>query len=162
MNNFDILETLFRNNSSEEFRIRQINKDDYNKGYMELLSQLTVCGECDYSEWEKRFEIISKNDLIEILVVECLDTKKIVGSITLLIEPKFIRNLGKVCHIEDVVVDKDYRKNKLGTKLLNMCMEYSKAIGCYKVILDCAENVSKFYENNGFEKKSVGMALYLN
>lgn len=46
----------------------------------------------------------------------------IVGSITLLIEPKIIRNFSYVAHIEDLIIHKNFRNIKLAHKLINHCI----------------------------------------
>lgn len=159
--NLSVLETILNKYKTDEYIVKLLNKDDYKKGYFNLLSQLTVCSEPTFEDFLKQIEEINLNDLIKIIVIEHLKENKIIGSITMLIEPKFIRNLGKVCHIEDVVVDINYRSLKLGAQLLLICEEYSKAINCYKIILDCDEKVAGFYEKSNYKKKSLGMAKYL-
>ena len=76
---------------------------------------------------------------------------KIVGATTLLIEPKFIHQGGLVGHIEDVVVDKNYQGKKIGEKVMRYLLEIAQKRGCYKTILDCTEDVKKFYEKLGFK-----------
>ena len=55
------------------------------------------------------------------------NSKKIVGSITVLIEEKLIHNFGKVAHIEDVVVDESMRGFGLGKKLLEIAESFVNA-----------------------------------
>ena len=86
------------------------------------------------------------------------DSKKIVGSITVLIEEKLIHNYSKVAHIEDVVVDESMRGFGLGKKLLEIAE--SECDGCYKIILDCSNENVKFYEKCGYEWKGNEMARY--
>ena len=76
---------------------------------------------------------------------------KIIGAATLLLESKFIHNGGVVGHIEDVVVDKNYQGQKIGEKIILYLLDFSKTKGCYKTILDCADNVKPFYEKLGFK-----------
>jgi glucosamine-phosphate N-acetyltransferase len=45
--------------------------------------------------------------------------------------------------------------------LVEALVEASKAAGCYKVILDCAEHNVAFYEKCGLARKEVQMARYL-
>ena len=94
-----------------------------------------------------------------IKLIKVKETKKVVGSITVLIEEKLIHNFGKVAHIEDVVVDESMRGFGLGKKLLeiaeNECFE------CYKIILDCSNENVKFYEKCGYEWKGNEMARYI-
>ena len=78
----------------------------------------------------------------------------------IIIEKKFIHCLGKVGHIEDVVVDKNQRGHGLGKKIIKYLTKYAKTQGCYKVILDCSSNNMGFYIKCGYENKGVMMAKY--
>ena len=162
MNSLEQLDMILFRNSDDSFKCRKLEVEDFNKGYMELLAQLTVSPKCPESEWIDRFNEINENPLIKIIIIESTEESKIVGTITVLIEPKFLRNLGSVCHIEDVVVDKDHRTHKLGAKLIKMSLEFAKVKGCYKAILDCDDKVTGFYEKQGFSQKSIGMSLYFS
>ena len=68
--------------------------------------------------------------------------------------------MSSVCHVEDVVVDEEYRNMKLGKKLLNFAAEYSRLHCCYKTILNCADDVKIFYEKNGYQCVNNQMAMY--
>jgi glucosamine-phosphate N-acetyltransferase len=68
--------------------------------------------------------------------------------------------LRKVGHIEDIVVDKELNGKGIGKQLINELSEYAKNNGCYKVILDCKEDISLFYEKCGFVKKERQMSKY--
>ena len=61
-----------------------------------------------------------------------LDNNKIVGSTTLFIEQKFIHDGGRVGHIEDVVVRKDYEGRGIGMKLVISLLNCAKEKNCYK------------------------------
>jgi len=82
-------------------QLKNLSLDDYSKGYLELLSQLTIVGEMSKERFEEFF-LKNKND---IYVVEDLEKNKIIGTASLFIEQKFIHGGGKVGHLEDVVVD---------------------------------------------------------
>ena len=151
------LNTLYK----DTYTFRFLEEDDYNKNYFELLSQLTLAEKPDYEDWLKRFNEIKKANLSKIFIVECLEEARVVGTITCSIELKFIRNLGSICHIEDFVVDEKHRNKKIGSKLLNLAKEYTRIVGCYKVLLDSKDDVKGFYEKNGFKKTSNGMTIYL-
>ncbi len=155
------IDSLLNTLSSDDknFLFRYLEKDDYNKDYFTLLNFLTNSPCPRKEEWEERYESIKYNS-IYIFVIEDIRNSKIVGNVSCLIENKFIRNLGRVSHIEDVIVLPECRNKKLGSKLIKLAIEFSQKIGCYKVILDSRNDAIGFYEKFGFEKKSEGMALY--
>jgi glucosamine-phosphate N-acetyltransferase len=163
-NDVNIIEENMKqlNIQNENFIFRQLNVNDYNKNYFELLSQLTVAAKPDYDSWLERFQQIKDANLTKIFVVENTSDNMIIATITCYTELKFIRNLGKICHIEDFVIDEHYRNKKLGSKLIRLAIDYAKSIGCYKVILESREDAIIFYEKFGFNKNSQSMACYLN
>lgn len=140
------------------FQIRKLDIQDYYKNYFNLLQELTFAENTTFNNWEKRMNDINENKYHNIFVIE--ENEKIIASITLIIELKLIRNLGNVSHIEDVVVSKNYRNNGLAKKLIEYCLDYSKKENCYKVILNCNENLIHFYEKFGFQNKNKEMSLY--
>lgn len=143
------------------FVIRPLIYNDYNKNYLFLLKQLTQLDPEQINNDVFNHFVDSLNPKHTIVVVENMDTNKIVGTITTMIEHKIIHNMGFVCHIEDVVVDEKYRGYGLGKLLLETAIQYAKENKCYKTILDCSDNNVGFYEKNGvFEVKGRCMALY--
>jgi len=90
-----------------------------------------------------------------------VDRQKIIATATLLIELKFIRQCGKCGHIEDVVVDQNYRGLRLGVRVVEALITAAKESGCYKVILDCSEGNAVFYEKCGLVRKEIQMVRYL-
>ncbi len=145
---------------NEDYLLRDLEIDDYNKNYFELLSQLTIAPKPSYDEWIKRINEIHNNGLYKIFVIE--SDNIIVGTITIVVELKFIRGLGKIGHIEDFVIDQNYRNKKLGAKLVKKAVEHCKSIDCYKVILDSSDDVKGFYEKMGFKAKANNMVIYFN
>ena len=130
--------------------IRELKKDDLEKGFLKSLDSLKQTSSIEKSKAEEIFEKINANPDHIIAVAEI--EGKIVGSTTLLIEPKFIHEGSLVGHIEDVVVDKEYQGKKIGEKIMEYLLEVSKNRGCYKTILDCTEDVKPFYEKLGFKQ----------
>ena len=63
---------------------------------MNLLEQLTITPKVDKKLFIKTFEQIVNNNNSYLIVIEDLKTQKIAAAGTILIEKKFIRNLGKV------------------------------------------------------------------
>lgn len=129
--------------------IRKLQKEDLDKGFLHTLDSLRQASNTDKKIIEKTFEKINSNQ--DHLIIVALIDGKVVGATTLLIETKFIHNGGKVGHIEDVVVAKEYQKKGIGEKMINYLLRYAKEQGCYKTILDCVDDVKPFYEKLGFK-----------
>lgn len=132
--------------------IRDLKEDDLSKGFLDTLKSLTIVGEIDDADARQRFQEITSDPNYIIKVAEI--DGKIVGATTLFIELKFIHQLGKVGHIEDVVTDKKFQGKGIGKKIIHSLLEDAKRRGCYKTILDCDDNVIPFYERINFEGKS--------
>ena len=127
--------------------IRQIEENDLYNGFLNSLDSLRKASDIEPSKAKSVFEKIRSNPN-HVIFVAILDGK-VVGSTTLLIEPKFIHNGGLVGHIEDVVVNKEFQGQKIGEKLILASLDYAKNAGCYKTILDCLDDVKQFYEKLG-------------
>ncbi len=138
--------------------IRPIHQNDFHKNFTNLLSQLSTTGNITYQNFLSVIDSLNSNHLI--YVIE--DNNQIIASGTLLIEHKFIHNCGKVGHIEDIIVDKNYRGYGLGKKMVNYLVDRSKEFNCYKVILNCNEFNQSFYQKMGFTSKNIEMSKYFN
>lgn len=128
--------------------IRELNKNDFNKGFLQVLCQLNnqVFENYSYSEFERKIEMFKQLNHC-IFVAE--QDEKIVGTVKLIIEPKFYDSVG---HIEDVVVDKNCRGMDLGKKMIKHVTQIAfKKFNCYKVVLNANEQVSKFYKKCDYE-----------
>ena len=129
--------------------IRELRKEDLWNGFLTTLDSLRQASDIDRNKADEIFEKINSNP-DHIVVIAEVDGK-IVGTTTLLIEPKFIHKGGLVGHIEDVVVDKNFQGQKIGEKIMKYLLEFAKNRGCYKTILDCTDDVKPFYEKLGFK-----------
>ena len=135
-----------------EIIIREIEEEDLDKGFLEVLDNLRKTSDLDGHKAKEVLEKIKQNPNHRIHVA--VDGNKVVGTTTLFIEQKFIHRGGLVGHIEDVVVRKDYEGTGIGIKLVRSLLEYAKMRRCYKTILDCNDNVKPFYEKIGFKYES--------
>jgi len=138
-----------------DVKIREIEKSDLEKGFLESLDSLRLASDLGLDKAREVFDKIKSNPNHKIFVAQV--GEKIVGSTTLFIEPKFIHHGGLVGHIEDVVVAKEFQGKGIGEKLIETSLNFAKNCGCYKTILDCAEDVMPFYEKIGFKKHSNSM-----
>ena len=137
--------------------IRELKKEDIWNGFLKSLDSLKLASDIDKTKAEEVFEKINSNPDYIIAVAEI--EGKVVGSTTLIIESKFIHQGGLVGHIEDVSVDKDFQGKKIGEKIMKYLIEVSKNRGCYKTILNCTDDVKKFYEKLGFKQVASELRL---
>ena len=143
-----------------QVKIRQIQENDLFQGFLESLDSLRKASDLEENNAKLVLKKIRSNQNHVIMVAEL--NSQIVGSITLLIEPKFIHQGGLVGHIEDVVVRSELQGKGIGEQLVNATLEYAKNHGCYKTILDCDDNVKPFYEKIGFKRNSNAMRFNHN
>ena len=131
--------------------MRPLAKGDFHRGFLSLLSQLTSVGEISEEQWLQRFNrMLSMQGTYLVTVIEDTSTGQVVGAATLVVEDKFIHGCGRVGRVEDVVVSKDVRGRQLGKLLLATLTLLARAQGCYKVTLNCADPMVKFYNGFGF------------
>lgn len=132
--------------------IKKLEERDLFSGFLKSLDSLRKASDLSEEKAKDIFAKIKSNPNHVVFVV--LLDGKVVGSTTLLIEPKFIHQGGKVGHIEDVVVANEYQDRGIGEKLIKFVLDYAKKNECYKTILDCSDEVKPFYEKIGFKKHS--------
>ena len=140
--------------------LRLLEKTDFNKGFLQVLSQLTKVGDISQTQFNARFEELSSNPAYSVFVGE--KDGKIVCAATLLIEQKFIHQCSNVGHIEDVVVDSSFRGTGVGLALIQRLISHAKSSGCYKVLLDCADKNVAFYQKCGMSDHGHEMVKYFD
>jgi len=136
----------------EEVTIRELKEEDIQKGFLKTLDTLRKTSSITQEKALEIFKEIKTNPKHIIIIAEL--NGEIIGTTTLLVEPKFIHQGGKVGHIEDVVVRKEFQGRKIGQKIIKFVLQIAKNKGCYKTILDCSDDVKSFYEEIGFKQHS--------
>ena len=130
--------------------------------YLNLLSELTLCPNILD---EYFYENLKKINCIGLIIIAWIrlpnEQFEIVGSGTIIIEPKIFRSGMTVGHIEDIVVKSTFRGKKISQNILNKLKDFGIDSNCYKIILDCDESVCNVYTSNGFKIKGIQMAQYL-
>jgi glucosamine-phosphate N-acetyltransferase len=154
--NFVNLNELLNKNNAHIEKIRH--------SYLLLLSELTRTGYIDTTLFVKNIEKVSSMGSIIIGYTGEVEKEsfEIIASGTIIIEPKIIRDGNSVGHIEDIVVIKHMRGKGLSQKILNILKEIARENNCYKVILDCSEDVKNVYIKNGFRIGGTQMSIYFN
>ena len=137
--------------------INNLEKKDY-VSYLILMNQFRpMKEEITYELFCKLYDKIFSSG--EIYVARL--NNNIIGSIKVFYEQKFINNCAVYAHIEDVIVDENYRHLKIGSQLLDYVKNKAIEKDCFKCTLVCNSEVSKFYLNNKFEKRGVNMSFLL-
>ena len=126
--------------------------------YIQLLSYLTSTYDLTMEDFNNNIKEIFQMGLIIVCIIREKEGIILVGSGTIIIEPKIIHGGKSVGHIEDLVVHPQYRGKGVAQTILNMLVDYSKPT-CYKVILNCNPNMEQFYNRVGFDKKCIQMSL---
>ena len=62
-----------------------------------------------------------------------------------MIEPKLIRGGRYVGHIEDIVVTKTMRGLGISQRILDILKTIAREKNCYKIMLDCNEDIKNVY-----------------
>jgi glucosamine-phosphate N-acetyltransferase len=96
------------------FQLRPLRIDDWERGFLPCLAELTVVGKVSKQAFIEQFLKLSSSGKYFICVIEDVRDKSIAAAGTLFAEEKFIHMNGKVGHVEDIVVRKRYRGMNLG------------------------------------------------
>ncbi|KAL6711375.1 Glucosamine-phosphate N-acetyltransferase-like protein [Coniothyrium glycines] len=144
----------------EGYSCRPLEKKDYHSGFLDVLRVLTTVGDITEEQWNNRYDwMAARNDEYYLLCITD-SSNAIVGTGALLVERKFIHQLGLVGHIEDIAVSKDQQGKKLGLRIIQALDFVAEKVGCYKSILDCSEANEGFYVKCGFKRAGLEMAHY--
>lgn len=143
-----------------EYTVRELQEKDVTPEYFHLLSGLTEAPVPDKNALSERILFFSQRKETYTILVAVSSNEKVVASGSLIVERKFLRNLGSVGHIEDIVVSPECRGTGLGKKIISSLLALSKDKGCYKTILACSEENEEFYKKCGFIRKELEMVVY--
>ena len=131
---------------SQYMRIRPLELEDKN-AYFDLLYQLNQYKiELTQNEWLRQYNRILKQEGT-IFVME--NQSKIIATAKIYVEFKFSQPIG---HIEDVVVDKQWRNQGIGSRMIEKLIDFAQKHECYKIILNAKPDLSKFYTRLGFSQ----------
>ena len=101
---------------------------------------------------------LNKNRHI-IIVYEKND--ELIGTGSLLIEPKLTYNISYMGHIENVFVNENNRNKGIGKEIVKFLTNYAKKFGCYRIDLSCEEKIINFYKELGFNNNLSCMSMLI-
>ncbi|KAI9808465.1 MAG: Glucosamine-phosphate N-acetyltransferase-like protein [Phylliscum demangeonii] len=147
------------------YSLRPLQQSDFRTGFLDVLRVLTTVGDVTEDQWTERYEWMRSRNMSgpgsgEYFILVIWDGARVVGAGTLVVERKFIHDLGLVGHIEDIAVAKDQQGKKLGLRMIQALDSLADQVGCYKSILDCSEANEGFYVKCGYKRAGLQMAHY--
>jgi glucosamine-phosphate N-acetyltransferase len=149
--------------SSINYAIRDIEENDIESGgLLEVLENLAPVGGLSKPAAKAILKEIKSNPLHRIFVAVIQDGSNqglIIGTTTLLVEPKFIFGGGRVAHIEDVAVRAEYQRKGIGFKLVSYATEQAAIMRCVRTVLDCSDENIPFYEKIGYSYHGNSMKI---
>ena len=142
--------------------IREIQNEDYNRGYLDLMYEFTNYKKnLSEEEFSSYIDNIYKNNTAKILVIIDPNDNKIIGAGTIFKIDKLHNN--SVGQIEDVIISEKYRNLGLGKILIKKLVNIGiYTFNAYKVILNCLEKNIGFYEKSNFKVVGVEMKYLEN
>jgi glucosamine-phosphate N-acetyltransferase len=138
--------------------IRELTGQDLTERFLETLASLS---EVKLSV-EEAARVFQRRLRAGIRTFIALHHDEIVGTVSLLIEQKFIHHGGRAGHIEDVAVHHDHQRQGIGSRLVAYATEEARKAGCYKVLLNCFDDRVPFYAKLGYQTRDRGMRLDLS
>jgi GNAT superfamily N-acetyltransferase len=125
-----------------------------------LVQQMSPGFTHDYKNSIQKFLTCIKSSPDYFLWVAVLDDK-VVGTAMMHLQHKLSYHCGTAAHLEDVVVDRDFRGQGIGELLVQTAIDKAREKSCYKIILGCYEKTAPYYEKFGFERHDIGMRMNL-
>ena len=132
-----------------------IYRDLCYKDYRNYINLIQKYKNIDYNESKFRYTLDKINNNGKIII--CEHNNQIIGTITILIDYKFIHNFSKYAHFEDVFIDPNHQKKGICRNLLNLGITYAKSNKCLKIKLNCVDKLKQLYEKFNFEKNGISM-----
>ena len=127
--------------------LRSLKIDDVERDYLKLFEDTNTHYENAKEKFEdKFFEMKTCPNTYYIIVIEDLMTNKVIGTATLFNELKFLYNGSSRGRIEDVAIDEKYRGFNFDKLLIDFIIDISKIIGCYKISIECDDNLKSVYQ----------------
>lgn len=137
----------------KDFQIRLCTEDDY-ESVVELLKQLWPTMQFN----DETLQIVYKNALQsdkQILIVGLIDGK-VIGFCSLTIKNN-LWQAGNLGHVDELIVDKDFRGQGIGKKLMDEITTIARGYTCKRIELDSGfhrKEAHQFYENLGYENRA--------
>ncbi len=144
-------------------RIRSMVADDVFRGFLETLVALSPTGlSCKealsiYSQREQNPHLLT---LVAIATMGPYQGK-VVGTLSVVYEQRFIHRGGITARIEDFAVHPHLQRQGIGQELLGYAILHAKSLKAYKITLIASDDNVSYYEQFGFKKSANNLRLDL-
>lgn len=146
-----------------DFIIRELEEADFtaDSGFVETMANMNDISDLDLDQLKTIWRKAKQQDAYFFIAVSQEEDSKnqIVATVKLLVEPKFFHGGQAAGHIEDVVTRQGFEGQGLAKALLLEALKKAEALNCYKVILDCKQELEPFYNKVGFENHDICMRI---
>ncbi|XP_061166283.1 RAC-alpha serine/threonine-protein kinase-like [Saccostrea echinata] len=132
---YDISLLYSQGKNKQPFQVRPLQLSDYDRGFLELLSQEGNIGNISKTEFTSQFHAMkSSSDNYYVTVLEDTVSNRVISTATLVTELQFNHSYPKVGWIKDIVIDKDHAdQQQLKDILLNSLKNLGEKIGCRQI-----------------------------
>lgn len=132
--------------------IKELSYKDVTDDLLDILYDAFKHNKISLTTAKLRFK---RRQASNIFIFGIFEEEQLIGTASVLLELKLFRDdKSYVAHIEDVAIHKDYRGFGYGKKLIYHIIEFCKLKDCYKVVLFCSNDNTKFYKKCGFRHTS--------
>ena len=139
------------------YSIQKLQKKHFEKkGFFETLQALSHAPILDKDTCEQLLQSITQQ-WTSIFVAIDTQTEDVIGTISVMLEQKFLRQGAIAAHIEDVSVHPNYQKQWIWSLLLEYARTFALQNKAYKIILDCDTKLVWRYAKNWFAEVGVCM-----
>jgi len=132
-----------------KMQIRELDLKELLSAY-EVLSQLRT--ELSYEEFE---DLVYEMQSMNYKMVGIMEKEELISYAGVAIQTNFYHK--RHLYVFDLVTDVKYRGQEYGKLMLEYLEDYAKMGMCENIVLSSGferEDAHRFYENNGFEKRS--------
>ncbi|EJD45552.1 glucosamine 6-phosphate N-acetyltransferase [Auricularia subglabra TFB-10046 SS5] len=151
-----------RNELPEDLHIRPLASTDNRRGHLRVLSVLAPTPEHSDAAYTEQFNYQrSRENTYFTVVVVHKPTDTIVASGSVFVERKFLRQMARVGHLEDVAVDQSQHRRNLGGWVVRTLLAVCDANGCYKMTGNGLPHNIPFYEKLGLPLKDRELKKYV-
>ena len=140
----------------DTYYFKELTDGNYRE-YLDLMYEFTNY-KYDVSEdtFKYQFNLLKSNSFNKIILMYSISENKIIGAGTIFRIIKLHNN--PIGQIEDVIISQKYRGFGYGKLLIDELVKIGLSeFKCYKIILNCIDENTGFYEKCGF--KTVGMEM---